>query len=142
MTYQLSSTTSIIRTADGATIPDDPGNSDYQAYLAWIAGGNVPTPVAALTAAQQQATYSAAGQALLDSTAQAWNYNDMATAATYLQSTIAQFKSEATTLCAWRDNFWYQAGLLEAQIIAGTATLPATTADFLALMPAAPVRPT
>lgn len=44
MTYQLTFTTSITRTADGALIPADPGNRDYQDYLAWVALGNTPTP--------------------------------------------------------------------------------------------------
>jgi hypothetical protein len=34
----------IKRIADNAFIPFDPANTDYQAYLAWLAEGNVPTP--------------------------------------------------------------------------------------------------
>jgi len=32
------------RTTDNACIPFDPDNTDYQAYLKWLAEGNTPQP--------------------------------------------------------------------------------------------------
>ena len=44
LTFGQSKPSCVIRTTDGACIPFDPANTDYQAYLAWLAEGNVPAP--------------------------------------------------------------------------------------------------
>ena len=44
MTYQVTQSDCILRTADNAFIPPDPANTDYQAYLAWLEAGNTPEP--------------------------------------------------------------------------------------------------
>lgn len=42
--YQLTQSSGVIRKSDGALIPAVAGNTDYAAYLAWVAAGNTPDP--------------------------------------------------------------------------------------------------
>jgi hypothetical protein len=38
-----------VKRSDGAFIPFDPDNTDYQAYLAWLAERNTPLPADEVT---------------------------------------------------------------------------------------------
>jgi len=41
--------TTVCRCFDNAFIPFDPANTDYQAYLKWVAEGNTPEPADKVT---------------------------------------------------------------------------------------------
>jgi len=42
--YKLINDKTVLRIADNAFIPFDDANTDYQAYLKWLAEGNQPLP--------------------------------------------------------------------------------------------------
>jgi hypothetical protein len=44
LTYKLTTFGNSVNRSDGWNIPFDPKNTDYQAYLAWLAQGNTPQP--------------------------------------------------------------------------------------------------
>lgn len=48
--YRITQSGDVQRVADGALLPEDPANTDWQAYQAWLADGGVPTPYARIIA--------------------------------------------------------------------------------------------
>jgi hypothetical protein len=48
VTYRLTASPTVVqRVEDGACIPNDPQNTDWQQYQQWLAAGNTPTPYVA-----------------------------------------------------------------------------------------------
>jgi hypothetical protein len=45
--YSLTSTSTVLRNSDQASIPADPANRDWREYLDWLAAGGVPDPYVA-----------------------------------------------------------------------------------------------
>lgn len=44
MTYKILASGGVQRLADGACIPEDERNADWNAYQDWLSKGNVPSP--------------------------------------------------------------------------------------------------
>lgn len=90
--YKLTPGGSVIRLSDGASIPADPANTDYAAYLAWVDAGGVPDPVDPPTAAEINAPIYAQLDELDRKSIRALREGDAAR--------VAQIEAQATALRA------------------------------------------
>lgn len=81
--------------------------------------------------------YLMAVQHLLDSTAQQRNYDNILSACTYANSSVAKFKAEGLACLAWRDQVWAQCYASLAAVQAGQAGQMAqpSVAAFVASLP-------
>lgn len=130
--YQLTNSTSILREADGAFIPCDPANADYQQYLEWVAEGNTPEPYTepALTVAD----FDNALTQHLDKTAQAKRYDNRITCA-LRAGYPGPFQAEGQAFAAWMDTCNAQAYALLAEVQSGTRPLPESTKALIDALP-------
>lgn len=95
MNYTINPLGGVIRD-DGANIPPDPSNRDWQDYLAWVAEGNTPDPVPPPTAEEIQAANQSRRNALLANAAAAMG--PLQDAVDLDEATAA----EAAMLTAWK----------------------------------------
>ena len=134
--YKLTdSPSTIIRVADGAHIPVDPANTDYQAYLEWLAEGNAPLPVDPSTPEQIMAECVERTQKRLDDFARTRNYDGILSACTYATSTVPKFATEGQYCVNARDRTWAMLYQLLAEVQAGTRPMPSGYADIEPLLP-------
>jgi len=130
--YQLTNTTTIIRVADGACIPSDLSNSDYAAYLVWIAEGNTPEPYVP-PPVDMVAEITKAMDALFDVTAQSKHYDNRITC-TLRAGYSGPFQQEGTAFASWMDAQNAKAYQMLADVQAGTMPMPSTVDAALALL--------
>lgn len=118
----------ITRSSDGAIIPHDEANADYQAYAAWSQSGNIAQASAPATSA---ADVQAAVAAHIDSVARGRGFDGAADCASYQASANAGWRADANAFVSWRDGIW--STTLTA--LDASAALPSGPA-FVASLPA------
>jgi len=131
--YKLTNSTSIIRLSDNAFIPADDANTDYQAYLKWLAEGNTPQPVDPPSPQQVEAQLTSAIQQRLDTFAQQRGYDNILSACTYATSSVPKFQSEGQNCVNLRDATWSAAYAVLADVQANTRPIPTETELFAEL---------
>jgi hypothetical protein len=138
MAYTINTTGGIVRDSDGAFIPEDPLNSDYAAYLQWVAAGNTAKDPAVDPAALQ-AKLVAFVQSIMDSKAQSYHYDNLTTAVTYAEEpSVPKFQTEGQAFRAWRSQVWATAYSILAEVQAGTRSFP-TVSEVPSLLPPFPL---
>jgi hypothetical protein len=120
--YKLS-TNGVIR-ADGACIPNAPGNRDWQEYQEWLAEGNTSDPADQPTEQDIINQLTTAVQGHLDATARAKGYDNLLSAISYAGSSHAVFGPEGIAARNWRDAVWDYCHQVLADCQAGTRTQP------------------
>jgi hypothetical protein len=73
-------------------------------------------------------------QAHLDATARAKGYDSALSCVSYIDSTVASYRTEATKMRDWRDAVWMRCYALMAEVQAGTRPIP-NEEELVALLP-------
>jgi hypothetical protein len=135
--YTLTSSPNQVLREDGALVPFDPMNADYQNYLAWRDKGNAPGPYIVPPPSAQEiiAQYTAAVQLRLDTFFQSRGYDGILSAATYATSSVLKFQAEGQYAVEARDATWAKCYEILAAVEGGTSPMP-TEAELLAELPA------
>lgn len=149
MIYYSASTGGFYDSTVNAALPGDAKEISAELHVALLAGQGAGKSIAAgpdglpvlqdpppATPQQVQAACVAAIQGEMDRQAQAHGYDSILSACSYAaQASGAPFQAQGAAFLAWRSTVWQEAYAKQAQVAAGTATMP-TPAEAVAAMPA------
>lgn len=128
----------IIRDSDGASIPVDNANADYQQFLAWMVENNITiddVPIAnPVTDVTRERDLSDAVSAHINQTAVARGYDSTLSVVSYGTSKKLKWKGEAVVFTDWRDDCWQYSYDEFTKMEAGTRTWP-TPQEFVLELP-------
>ncbi|CAB4142758.1 hypothetical protein UFOVP435_19 [uncultured Caudovirales phage] len=88
----------------------------------------------AKAAEQAQARLTATVQDFLDATARSRGYDSALSCVSYIDSTVASYRTEATAMRDWRDAVWVRCLQLLAEVKLGRRPIP-TEVELVALLP-------
>ncbi|TDW21080.1 hypothetical protein EV128_12249 [Rhizobium azibense] len=122
----------IIVTINGATmtVPDTMANRHRREIAEWEAAGNTIPPYQPPLSLD---AYKVAFDAHLDTVAQARQYDNRLTIATYITSSNPQWSAEAEAFISWRDQALTSMFTQLAAVQAGAT--PPTVEEFIAALP-------
>lgn len=145
MTYQLTSFNTVVDEATGLAIPLDQANADYQAYIAWVTAGGVPTPVPTPSQASVANAMEQVIQGALDATAQSRGYDNINAIAKYVSvapvipstdqnfAIAEKFRLECNAMQVFMYKTWAASYAYQATILAGKNPMP-TAAEVVAMI--------
>lgn len=132
--YQLiQNSPDVTRTTDGAHIPNDPRNRDWQDYQAWLAAGNTPAVVPTATPEQLQSQYTKLLDAFIDAKSRERGYDNRVTCS-MRAGYAGPYQAECLAFALWMDDCYETGQQAIADVTAGTRPMP-TPEAFLAELP-------
>lgn len=130
--YKLTKDDCLLRIADGAIIPADKNNADYQAYCEWIREGNSPE-LHSISVEETIAEYEASLDSHMDAVAKSHRYDSRYTFA--LRAAFdGPYHEEGKAFAIWMDSCNFHALEILNKCLSGAIEIP-TLQEFIADLP-------
>jgi hypothetical protein len=124
--------THILRQDDGAIIPLDESNADFQAFLQWQTGGGIPDQPPVPTFEERKSMLLAAVDAHLNAAARAKGYDNIMSASLRAALPNSPFQADGVAFGTWMDLVYAKCYQVLAQVL--TDEIPEPTAEELLRM--------
>lgn len=134
--YQLTeSGNSVIRLADGMSIPLPPSEREGRKYAEWLAAGNTPQPAPGPSAEELFQFSSMQAQQRLDNFARARGYDGILSLCSYSTDPDPVYSSEGRSGVLARSQTWGALRVIRDSVLSGQRPMPGTWAEIESELP-------